>query len=215
MWLLPTYNRPRQTQQTLDSIIDAGCTTPGVVYVDGSTSTAYDELKLPSGWKLIKGEKNRGVCGVLNHIFSLYPNLAWYGFISDDSIVRTPQWDEKLLAHATDYHIVHSADGWRTESRIHGAVIFGGELLRALGWWALPGLIHCYCDDVWELIAEKNNLRKYVPEVMVEHLHMWNGKAPIDQSYVKAYQSFDADEAAFLKWKKSGLSKTLIRIGSR
>lgn len=215
MWLLPTYNRPKQVQATLDSIARAGGSSRGVVYIDGSNLPEYDGLSLPPGWTVLKGEKNRGVCAVLNHFFSLYPRLGWYGFISDDSIVRTPQWEEKLLEHATDSHIVHSADGWRTESRIHGAVVFGGELLRALGWWALPGLVHCFCDDVWETIAEKKNLRKYIPEVMVEHLHMWNGKAPIDPGYVKAYESFDADEAVFLRWKKEGLEECLKRLSDQ
>jgi hypothetical protein len=215
MWVLPTYNRPERAQQTLDSLEQMGCQTPGLVYVDGAVHPAYDHLRLPRGWSLWKREVNKGVCAGLNEVFARYPNCAWYGFISDDSMVRTPSWDTKLLAKIDDYTIVHSADGWQSGDRIHGAVVFGGELLRALGWWVPPGLIHSFCDDVWESIADGALLRKFVPEVLVEHLHFWNGKTCIDRSYVKAYASFDEDRAAYIRWRETDFFSALERIRLR
>lgn len=215
MWVLPTYDRPERAQQTLNSIEQAGCNTPGLVYIDGSLNPKYAELRLPKGWSIWKNPINRGVCAGLNDVFARFPNCSWYGFISDDSIIRTPSWDTLLLAKADDFAIVHSADGWRTDHRIHGAVLFGGELLRSLGWWVPPGLIHSFCDDVWECIAEALNLRRYVPEVMVEHCHFGNGKTAVDRSYLKAYASFEEDKMAFLKWKEEDFEKALLRIGKR
>ncbi|MBX7067006.1 MAG: glycosyltransferase [Parachlamydiales bacterium] len=215
MWVLPTYDRPERAQQTLDSIEKAGCNTPGLVYIDGSQNPCYDNLRLPCGWSVLRGEVNRGVCSALNTVFARYPNCSWYGFISDDSMIRTPCWDTLLLSKADNYTIVHSADGWRTDHRIHGAVIFGGELLRALGWWVPTGLIHSFCDDVWESIADAIDGRRYVPEVMVEHCHFGNGKTAVDRSYLKAYASFDEDKAAFLKWKKEDFELALKRIAKR
>jgi hypothetical protein len=212
MWLLPTYYRPEQVQLTLDSIQKAGCHSEGVVFIDGSDHPGYEQLKLPEKWSVIREKENRGVCGVLNHFFARHPNLPWYGLITDDSIVKTPSWDRILVDQATPYHIVHSADGWQAGQRIHGAVIFGGELLRALGWWAPPGLVHSYCDDAWEAIARKTGLKKFVPEVMVEHLHMWNGKAPVDRSYMKAYQTFDQDALAYARWEKEELPNAIARL---
>lgn len=212
MWILPTYNRPAKAQKTLDSVIAANCTTPGLVYLDGSQNPKYDSLRLPKDWTIYKSTINRGVCGSLNDAFKQFPNLKWYGFLSDDSIVRTFEWDQKLLAELDDFSIVHSADGWRTEYRIHGAVIFGGELLRALGWWVPKGLIHSFCDDVWEAIAEKLKIRRYLPEVLVEHMHFWNGKTELDQSYLKAYSSFDKDQETYTLWKKNELENAIQRV---
>ncbi len=212
MWVLPTYDRPERAQETLNSIMKAGCHTKGIVFVDGAKNPGYNHLKLPKGWELWRNEKNRGLCNALNKVFFRFPNLAWYGFLSDDSIVRTPNWDQKLLTHVDDFAIVHSDDGWQTHCRIHGAVLFGGELLRTLGWWVPLGLIHSFCDDVWETIAKKTGLHRFVPEVLVEHRHFWNGKAPLDASYLKAYATFDADKASFLKWKEKELEEILRRI---
>ncbi len=215
MWIIPTYNRPERAQQTLDSLVENGCQTPGLVYIDGSKHPGYDSLRLPKGWEIWKREENRGVCAALNDVFSRFPNLSWYGFISDDSLVRTPFWDELLLEKREDFAIVHSDDGWQAKRRIHGAVLFGGELLRALGWWVPPGLVHSFCDDVWETIANALHLRRFVPEVLVEHCHFWNGKTSLDHSYVKAYASFDADKQAFLKWKEEHLAEALELIQKR
>lgn len=215
MWVLPTYDRPERAQQTLESIELAGCNTPGLVYIDGSKNPKYANLRLPKGWSVWKNPMNGGVCKALNEVFHQFPDLSWYGFISDDSLIRTPCWDKLLLSKADHYAIVHSADGWRTERRIHGAVVFGGELLRALGWWVPPGLIHSFCDDVWETIADKMNLRRYVPDVMVEHCHFANGKTAIDQSYLKAYSSFDEDKKNFLRWKEEDFELAVKRIMNR
>lgn len=215
MWVLPTYDRPERAQQALDSIEKASSTTPGLVYIDGSKNPGYQHLRIPKNWSVWKGEKNLGVCGALNAVFSRFPNEPWYGFLSDDSIVKTPKWDQILLSKADGFSIVHSADGWQAGPRIHGAVVFGGDLLRALGWWVPPGFVHSFCDDVWETIADAALLRKFIPEVMVEHCHFWNGKTAVDPSYIKAYQSFDQDREAFMLWKKEELSKALERIALR
>lgn len=215
MWVLPTFDRPERVQKTLDSIASAESKTPGLVYLDGSKNSGYDHMRLPNGWSLWKSEENRGVCRVLNDIFTRYPNCPWYGFLSDDSIVRTTGWDLKLLSHLDDFGIVHSADGWQSGERIHGAVLFGKELLSALGWWTAPGLIHSFCDDVWEAIAQRIGRRRYVPEVLVEHIHFWNGKANIDTTYLKAYSSFDADQKVFQKWKEHDFENAISRIENR
>jgi hypothetical protein len=75
--------------------------------------------------------------------------------------------------------------------------VFGGELLRALGWWAPPGLRHAYIDDAWETIARALDNWRHVPQVLVEHMHPGVGKAPDDATYADAYSTFDADRARF------------------
>lgn len=197
MWVLPTYDRPGRCQETLDSIIAAGVTTPGLVLVDGSTDPAYDALRLPDGWSVHRYVVNRGVCSVLNAAFHTHPHEPWYGFITDDSIVQTPGWDTALVRAAGSTGFANSADGWQAQKRMHGAAVFGGDLLRALTWWAPPGLVHSFVDDAWEKIARALDNWRHVPQVMVEHRHVRNAKAPNDASYRKAYASFEDDRATF------------------
>lgn len=199
MWILPTFGRPGRCQEALDSIIASGEVSPGYVFVDGDPDIRYDGLRLPLGWGVIRLERNVGVCGVLNHALVLFPDEPWYGFITDDSIVKTQNFDAPLIAAAGTTGFANSADGWQAHKRMHGAVVFGGDLLRALGWWAPPGLKHSFCDDAWERIAHALGNWRHARDVMVEHRHARNRKAEQDKTYDQAYATFEDDRAQFHK----------------
>ena len=94
---------------------------------------------------------------------------------------------------------------------MHGAVCFGGDLLRALGFWAPPTLKHSFCDDAWEHLAAALGNSAYVPQVMVEHRHRGNGKAEDDQTYQKAYASFDDDRKTFGLWLRDEFPAAVAR----
>lgn len=197
MWVLPTYARPQRCQAALDSIAAAGCVRPGIVVVDGP-QPGYADMRLPDGWRILVLPRNLGVCGVLNQVLQLYyPDEPWYGFISDDSLVRTPAFDRPLIEAAGATGFANSGDGWQAQKRMHGAVVFGGDLLRAIGWWAPPGLKHSFVDDAWEKIARALGNWRHVPQVMVEHCHARNAKAEQDETYTKAYSTFEDDRATF------------------
>lgn len=182
MWVLPTYGRPGRCQDALDSIA-AAAPTEGVVVVDGDPDPAYDALRLPPGWRVWRLARNGGVCAALNLVFAHGPDEPWYGFISDDSIVVTPDWSAPLIEAAGAHGFANSADGFRANIRMHGAVVFGGDLLRAFGWWAPPGLVHCFVDDAWERLGRALGNWTRVPSVMVEHRHCDNGQAEVDVAY--------------------------------
>src|SRR5579863_2536027 len=169
MWVLPTFGRPGRCQETLDSI-GAAFPTKGLVVVDGDPDPAYRTLRTPAGWSIALRPENQGVCAVLNCVLAAYPYEPWYGFISDDSIVATADWSAPLIEAAGRHGFANSADGFRAHLRMHGAVVFGGDLLRAIGWWAPPGLVHCYVDDAWERLGRALGNWRRVPSVLVEQI---------------------------------------------
>src|SRR5580700_580798 len=179
MWVLPTLGRPAICQRALDSIIAVGCTTAGMVVVDGDSDPRYRELKLPEGWARLENSHNRGLLDTLNWAFRTYPDEPWYGLLNDDFVIRTPGWDERLVAAAGPLGFASSNDLWqagqpapgRVGGRMCGALAFGGDMLRALGWWTPPGLFHCFADDAWEEIATRLGNRRYLRDVIIEHWH--------------------------------------------
>ena len=201
MWVLPTRGRPDRCQATLDSLVESGVSTEGVVVVDGDPDPAYDNLRVPPGWQVIRANKRRGVCAILNECFALDPDQPWWGFISDDSVVtKAPsEWDIDMIVAAGDDGFASSADGLHADYRMHGAVVFGGALLRHLGWWVPPGLTHSFCDDVWERIGRALGNWSYMPNTVVEHRHVLNGAAD-DATYQLGQESYAADKAAFQAW---------------
>jgi hypothetical protein len=212
MWFLPTFGRPGRCQGTLDSVIAAGTSTPGVVIINGDPDPRHRSLRLPDGWKTIYLEPpNIGLCHALSEAFERFPDLEWYGYFADENIVRTPGWDAKLVEAAGSNRIANPDYGWQASERLHGAVVFGGDLLRAWGWWVPPGLIHSFLDDAWEHIATKLGIWHHVPEVMVEHCHVGNDKAPDDATYTKGCASFDADKAAFHNLMQREIPEAIVR----
>ncbi len=210
VWIMPTFGRPWRCQEALSSIAVAGASR-GLVIVDGDRDPLYDGLVLPDRWRIVRLPANRGVCGVLNFVLNTRGYESWYGFISDDSVVRTEAFDLPLIDAAGRTGFANSADGWQAHARMHGAVVFGGDLLRALGWWAPPGLVHCFVDDAWEHIGRTLGNWVHVPQVMVEHIHFWNGKASHDETYRKAYTSFESDRAKFVELMENELPVAVAR----
>jgi hypothetical protein len=215
MWVLPTLGRPVICQRALSSIIQVGCSTPGIVVIDGDLDPRYRELNLPSGWTLHANPHNRGYLDTFNWAFRTYPDEPWYGLLNDDFMVRTPGWDERLVAAAGALGFSSSNDLWQSGQpapgkpggRMCGALVFGGDMLRALGWWAPPGLFHCYADDAWELILDRLGNRKYLRDVIVEH---WQEEA--DETHQHAYGKLEADRLVWERFKREHMSAAIGRV---
>ena len=161
-------------------MIAAAEPTEGCVVIDEAQRDDYRGLRLPSGWAVVENPAGLSLLQALNWIFETFPNFDWYGLTSDDFMVRTANWSAPLVEAAGTSGFANSADGWQAggpDKRMHGAVVFGGDLLRAFGWWAPPGLTHCFAEDFWERVGRELKNWRYLPDIMVEHCHAWNGKA--------------------------------------
>lgn len=200
MWFLPSYNRPEKCKEVLQQIRRVGCSTPGLLFVNGGDHEPYKELELPDNWTIQFSDTNLGVCGAMNWCFNSYPDEAFYGLICDDEYVYTPEWDKKLIMAAGKTRISHGNDGWQSKQRIHAYATYGGDIVRACGWWAPPGLWHWFFDDVWELIAKDFKFRRFVPEVKCEHKHYLAQKSEKDETYEAGESKKDSDQANYNKF---------------
>ena len=202
MWILPTMSRPVACQAVIDSMVAANLSTPGLVIVNGDPGNAYRSIRLPAKWSIITFEDNRGVCGAMNWAFEQFPRADFYALVCDDEFVFTEQFDLKLIEAAGRWNIAHGNDGWQSETRIHTYATWGGELIRAVGWWSLPGLWHWYFDDCWELIASEFGLRRFCRDVLTEHRHYTAGRATFDPTYQAGQSRAGQDQAVFEDWKR-------------
>ena len=189
MFFLPSRNRPDRLQQALDKIIEAGTASAGLIVIDGEDPEKYADLRLPEGWtlKFLPNDMG-GVARVWNWCVDNYPGLPWYGMLSDDLHVRTPGWDKILIEAAGARGIASCNDGWQAnanpaQGRMHGAAVYGGELMAAVGYWAPRGMIHNCVDDLWEMIGRSFGCWTVRMDVLTEHMHPGCGKAVVDETY--------------------------------
>lgn len=201
MWLLPTYRRPSKCGEVLKAINYVGVSSPGLVLVNGTDDEkAYRALKLPPGWMMEILPVNIGLCGAMNWTFHHYPNEPFYGLICDDEYVYTTGWDQRLIEAADTKYIAHGNDKWQSGKRMHAYVTWGGDLLRQIGWWALPGLWHWFHDDAWEQIASGLNIVKFCEDVYCEHKHYLAGKAEKDKTYLAGESRMMNDRQVYQAW---------------
>jgi hypothetical protein len=196
MWILSTFKRQPLAQRFLDSLQGAA---PGRVLVDGGDP--YDGLQLPPGWTYDYYPDNIGYLPRCNQVFFENPNEPWYGIGGDDIVVPPqPGWDKRLIDAAGPLGFSNCSDsGYKDHEPFPtGVHIFGGDLVRAMGFIAVPGCRHTYADDAWmNLFAAFPGLRVTCNDIRIEHLHVNRGLAVNDEAHQKAYAFVRQDYEAW------------------
>lgn len=191
IWLLSTRGRPKECQATLDACEAAGMTSPGVVYVD-ETVGIYRKLRLPDNWTVHPEPVWGSLQASMSWCLEQYPDATAYGWLADDVRPQTVGWDKQLEAVAGDWCLSYGRDMWLSESdwrrneledgdNLSSGLCWGGELVRTVGWWALPGVRQAFIDVAWCRIVGPLGLARYTHEVIVEHLNYRTGKRDRDQ----------------------------------
>jgi hypothetical protein len=161
----------------------------------------YDLLHISDKWDIRIREKRFTAAEAMEFCRISYPDADFYGFLADDIVLKTP-FSEALGEAATPFFIAYPDDSLQGE-KLCTHFVCGGELVRALGWWALPGIIHSGIDWVWMLLGYNNpGMLKYMPDVIYEHMHPLVGKAKRDEIYDFAKSKLKDDDKIFQAWMK-------------
>jgi hypothetical protein len=150
---------------------------------------------------------NRAVRDVLAH-----PPFA-VGFMGDDHRPRTPGWDVAYVdaLRRLGTGIVYGDDLLQGD-RLPTQVAMTADIVETLGWMAPPTLQHLYVDNFWRDLGVHAGCLRYLPEVVVEHLHPVAGKAESDEGYerVNAPAVYNADAAAYREFGTSGAFRAAV-----
>lgn len=147
---------------------------------------------------------------------ALAGSYDYLGFMGDDHLPRTPGWDGEVVAALGSLDgpgIVWCDDGFQGPN-LPTAVFLHSEIVQALGWMALPTVRHLYCDNAWLDLGRALGAAKYLPHVLIEHLHPHAGKAPGDEQYARVNSDETAthDRAAWETWRAESLASDVARI---
>jgi hypothetical protein len=186
-----------------------------VVIVDDDDPKAEEYLRLLPGRVRLLTERI-GYSASLNLVARELlgdPRNLVFGAFGDDVLFRTEGWDRLVaralarpgIAYGND--LVHAA-GHPT------AVWMSREIVEALGWLALPTSWHLWVDDAWKRLGQETGTLRYLPNVVVEHMHPAVGKADMDETYREVYDADRGhrDHLAFLAWEESGLAGDAAKV---
>jgi hypothetical protein len=81
--------------------------------------------------------------------------------------------------------IVYGNDLYQGEA-LPTAPAMTADIVRTLGFMAPPTLRHLYCDNFWLDLGKAAECLRYLPNVVIEHMHPAAGKAQWDEGYRRA-----------------------------
>jgi hypothetical protein len=126
---------------------------------------------------------------------------AIVGNLGDDHRPRTSGWDARIAAALEQPGVAYGDDLIHGE-RLPSAPFVSGSIVAALGWYFLPQLEHMYVDDAWRELAAAAGVLRYLPDVVIEHMHPDVGKGDWDDLYrrVNADEAVARDRGMFEAW---------------
>lgn len=178
---MPSRGRERQAHEAYASFMETKVLpdTEMLVVLD-EDEPGYDGLPV-----IRVAHEQPGMGPAINAALA-YAAPEMYGFCGDDHRFRTLGWDDKIVAANADMGggLVYGNDLFQGEN-LPTAVFIDARITDALGWIALPGATHLYLDNTWLALGRGLNRLRYLPEVVIEHVHPAAGKAQWDAAYLR------------------------------
>lgn len=210
---MPSRGRPQNIERFISAWHETKATEPVIVRVDEDDAELqkYQGIAYPKGWELSVGP--RISCSPsFNEVFESHPEAGGYGIFGDDAMPITPYWDRILSETAGSDGIAYANDGI-TAGTLIGHGVIGGDLARAIGWLMLPSTKRLYGDKVLHDIGAACGLLRYRSDVLIEHWHFSNGKAPMDATYAKPEAL--RDRVAYYEWRNGhGFADTVQKAAA-
>lgn len=140
------------------------------------------------------------------------------GAYQDDLLFRTPGWDVRVRETLATPGIAYGDDLLQGEWH-PTAVFMSTAIIRALGWLALPTLRHQWADDVWKSLGTEAGCLRFMPDVVIEHIHPAAGKAEMDPGYERVFGENDgaqeqatSDYNAYHAWLADGMEADVAKV---
>jgi hypothetical protein len=181
--IVPSRNRNSKCLNFYESFKDNTLTSRFCFALDDDDAHNYDFIDDEKVFYEIN--PRMGMNKTLNYVANKYVNEYDYiCFMGDDFRCRTYAWDNILLAYISDikYGIVYGNDLLQMEY-LPTSVMMDSEIIKKLGYMSPLKMNHMYIDNYWKKLGETLGTLRYVPEVILEHMHFSNNKSELDDIY--------------------------------
>jgi glycosyltransferase involved in cell wall biosynthesis len=204
--LVPSRERPSNIAELIKSLDETETESDLIVVLDDDEPCFEQYIEL--GATMITIEKEgRGMAKPLNFAANLFKDdYRHFVFLGDDNRPRTMNWDQHFIVNLDELEtgLVYGNDLFQGEA-LPTAVGMTGNIVKALGGMVPQGMIHLYLDNFWLRLGQDLGAIRYLPHVVIEHLHPYAGKSDWDQVYrdVNAPEMYQADKQALEEYLNS------------
>lgn len=203
--LTPTKGRPDNLQRLNDSFKATSTKNysslmPILDRVEAKEYPDIGYLKCPQNYNLVE-KLNFGAK------WAIKADFKYLAFLGDDVVIHTPGFDvliDEAFAADPTLKIIHCAD------KLHNGTIANhwvirADVIRAVGFFALPVCKHMFIDNFWTHVGRETNSIKYMDNVLWEHLHYMSNRSRMDNTYQIANNEdvFTHDQDAYNEFLSS------------
>jgi hypothetical protein len=212
MWVFATRNRVENCKRFIEAWHRTRASSKVYVRLDEDDPALESmiELSWPATFEINIGPRVR-IAGAMQEMFKKYPNESWYGIMADDVIPGTEFWDQRLIQAAGSHNISCANEVHEKSIRICLPCV-GGDLVRLLGFFAIPTVEHFGTDTFWESIHHCCDLNNRQTDVILEHAHFSFGQSQLDQTYQDSQSVRQQDKRAYKLWMNEHFDEVLSKL---
>ena len=209
--IVPTRARPESAQRLIETWSELNTQAHLMFCVDDDDPSLDAYLAL--GADVQVGPRLR-LGPTLNERARLSANdYEVLGFMGDDHVPRTQNWDITIsnVLEEMGTGIVYGNDLLQ-RAALPTAVFMTSDIVRALGYFCPPELLHMYLDNAWLEWGRHAECITYLDDVVIEHMHPALGKAPQDASYIESGALTSNDHILYDKYVVEQLQDDVLKI---
>jgi len=220
--IVPSRGRPKAARELYDAFATTRTSAHLVFAVDDDDPTRNEYRALiPGEWvdnSEAEGQPSSMVKALnataVRRALADDPPFA-IGFMGDDHRPRTVGWDARYLDALRELGtgLVYGDDLLQRRN-LPTQVAMTADIIRALGWMAPPTLVHLAVDNFWLDLGQGADCIRYLPDVVVEHMHPVAGKAEWDEGHrrVNAPEMYARDLAEYARIKREVLPDAIGKV---
>jgi len=224
--IVPTRSRPEAVPRVMQAWHDTNAYAEGaellfVIDIDDPQREKYADVfarAAPGGWRMGSIPTWKPLVPKLNTFAvgrARYSDTFALGFAGDDHLPRTRGWVRTYLdaLYELGTGIVYGDDGYQHEN-LPTQWAMTSDIVRELGAMVPAPVEHLYCDNAVRDLGVEAGCLRYLPEVLIEHMHPVAGKASTDEQYerVNSRRQYRGDRQAFREWRSADLPRQAQRI---
>ena len=217
--VVPSRGRPENADRLAKAFKDTN-TEADLYFVIDNDDPKWDEYAKNKNLRLLPADNKTGGCAnslntgaVYLLDFSNYPLYDHFVFMGDDHLPRTQNWDKAFIqALGINTGIVY-CDDLLQGANLPTAFGMSRDLVVELQGMTFPGCVHLFFDNFVKQLGLDLNYLKYLPDVIIEHLHPVAGKAEMDEGYARVNQPkwYEKDLLALQQYLASADYAELVR----
>ena len=200
--LVPTRGRPQNARRLVEAWSQTRAQAELVFCVDNDDSSLAEYLDTVPN--VVVGERLRLGPTLNLEALKYVDSHDIIGFMGDDHVPRTDQWDILISGILSTTGVAYGNDLLQGEN-LPTAVFITSDIVKTLGYYCPPDQIHLFLDNAWMDWGKGGDCLHYLPDVIIEHVHPGNGKAPTDSSYLESGAWMQADGLKYAEYRDSGL----------